>query len=137
MRLFLTLRGLSTPNLFRNGKSTTSLTMKTLMEPQVMMMSTHLSKGKVRHTFTCSGFKMTLCHLAGKFMPTRRTPGVSTSELLERIVSGYRKRDFDKKLERMGHAELKAEGSDYDDSRPASRSMSPIMSPSRREATLK
>jgi len=63
----------------------------------------------------------------GKFIPTRRTPGVSTSELLERIVSGYRKRDFDKKLEKMGHAELKAEGSDYDDSRPASRSMSPTM----------
>lgn len=40
-------------------------------------------------------------------------------------MSGYRKRDFDKKLEKMGHAELKAEGSDYDDSRPASRSMSP------------
>jgi len=63
----------------------------------------------------------------GKFIPTRRTPGVSTSELLERIVSGYRKRDFDKKLEKMGHAELKAEGSDYDDSRPTSRSMSPMM----------
>ncbi|KZP09615.1 cholinephosphate cytidylyltransferase [Athelia psychrophila] len=63
----------------------------------------------------------------GKFIPTRRTPGVSTSELLERIVSGYRKRDFDKKLEKMGHAELKAEGSDYDDSRPASRSMSPTL----------
>ena len=51
----------------------------------------------------------------GKFIPTRRTPGVSTSELLERIVSGYRKRDFDKKLEIMGHAELKAEGSDFED----------------------
>ncbi|KAG2039354.1 hypothetical protein BDR03DRAFT_951727 [Suillus americanus] len=53
----------------------------------------------------------------GKFIPTRRTPGVSTSELLERIVSGYRKRDFDTKLEMMGHAELKAEGSDFDDKR--------------------
>jgi choline-phosphate cytidylyltransferase len=53
----------------------------------------------------------------GKFIPTRRTPGVSTSELLERIVSGYRKRDFDMKLEKMGHAELKAEGSDFDDKR--------------------
>ncbi|OSD03649.1 Nucleotidylyl transferase [Trametes coccinea BRFM310] len=52
----------------------------------------------------------------GKFLPTRRTPGVSTSELLERIVSGYRHRLFDKKLARMGHAELMAEGSDYDDS---------------------
>jgi choline-phosphate cytidylyltransferase len=53
----------------------------------------------------------------GKFIPTRRTPGVSTSELLERIVSGYRRRDFDGKLEMMGHAELKAEGSDFDDKR--------------------
>ena len=59
---------------------------------------------------------------AGKFIPTRRTPGVSTSELLERIVSGYRKRDFDEKLMKMGHAELKAEGSDFDErSRPYSR----------------
>jgi len=56
----------------------------------------------------------------GKFIPTRRTPGVSTSELLERIVSGYRKRDFDDKLVKMGHAELKAEGSYYDERRHAS-----------------
>lgn len=59
-------------------------------------------------------------------MPTRRTPGVSTSELLERIVSGYRNRDFDEKLTKMGHSELRAEGSDYDgQSRRASRSGSP------------
>ncbi|TFY74178.1 hypothetical protein EWM64_g9834 [Hericium alpestre] len=51
----------------------------------------------------------------GKFIPTRRTPGVSTSSLLERIVKGYRKRDFDKKLANMGHAELMAEGSDYEE----------------------
>ncbi|KAI0742771.1 hypothetical protein C8Q80DRAFT_1190700 [Daedaleopsis nitida] len=61
----------------------------------------------------------------GKFLPTRRTPGVSTSELLERIVSGYRHRLFDKKLLRMGHAELMAEGSDYDDSAPPSGRVSP------------
>jgi len=51
----------------------------------------------------------------GKFIPTRRTPGISTSTLLERIVKSYRKRDFDKKLEKMGHAELMAQGSDYED----------------------
>jgi len=50
----------------------------------------------------------------GKFIPTRRTPGISTSLLLERIVRGYRKRDFDEKLEKMGHAKLMAQGSDYD-----------------------
>ncbi|KAF8901014.1 cholinephosphate cytidylyltransferase [Gymnopilus junonius] len=62
----------------------------------------------------------------GKFIPTRRTPGVSTSELLERIVSGYRNRAFDDKLTKMGHAELRAEGSDYDDqSRRQSRTGSP------------
>ncbi|KAI0920411.1 hypothetical protein AcV5_010151 [Taiwanofungus camphoratus] len=55
-----------------------------------------------------------------KFLPTRRTPGISTSDLLERIVSRYRMRVFDKKLARMGHAELMAEGSDYDDSAPGS-----------------
>jgi choline-phosphate cytidylyltransferase len=52
---------------------------------------------------------------AGKFIPTRRTPGVSTSELLERIVKGYRRRDFDKKLATMGHAELMAQGSDFEE----------------------
>lgn len=69
----------------------------------------------------------------GKFLPTRRTPGVSTSELLERIVSGYRHRLFDKKLARMGHAELMAEGSDYDDS---SAAPSARVSPSRRPRPL-
>ncbi|PVG00080.1 hypothetical protein CPB86DRAFT_701996 [Serendipita vermifera] len=44
----------------------------------------------------------------GKFIPTRRTPGVSTSELIERMVSGYRKGEFDRKLENMGHPELKS-----------------------------
>lgn len=39
--------------------------------------------------------------VTGKFIPTRRTPGVSTSELLERIVSGYRKKEFDQKLEKV------------------------------------
>ncbi|KAG6818471.1 hypothetical protein H0H93_004718, partial [Arthromyces matolae] len=68
----------------------------------------------------------------GKFIPTRRTPGVSTSDLLERIVSGYRNRDFDDKLTKMGHAELRAEGSDYDGSsrmasRLGSRSGSPTL----------
>ncbi|KAF8583432.1 Nucleotidylyl transferase [Ramaria rubella] len=53
----------------------------------------------------------------GRFVPTRRTPGISTSDLLERIVSYYRKGDFDDKLVKIGHAELKAEGSDYDDNR--------------------
>ncbi|KAH9948444.1 hypothetical protein B0H21DRAFT_733324 [Amylocystis lapponica] len=56
----------------------------------------------------------------GKFLPTRRTPGVSTSDLLERIVQRYRARGFDAKLARMGHAELMAAGSDYDGSAPAS-----------------
>ncbi|KAF5353215.1 hypothetical protein D9756_008053 [Leucocoprinus leucothites] len=68
-----------------------------------------------------------LCKRLGKFIPTRRTPGVSTSELLERIVFKYRHRDFDEKLLKMGHAELRAEGSDYDDLSPArSRVGSPI-----------
>jgi len=58
-------------------------------------------------------------------MPTRRTPGVSTSELLERIVTGYRKRHFDEKLTKMGRGELRAEGSDYDDRGLSSRSLSP------------
>ncbi|KAH7100477.1 hypothetical protein BKA62DRAFT_800586 [Auriculariales sp. MPI-PUGE-AT-0066] len=51
----------------------------------------------------------------GRFIPTRRTPGVSTSELLERIVSGYRRKEFDQKLEKMGRPSLKAAGSDFED----------------------
>lgn len=51
----------------------------------------------------------------GKFIPTRRTPGISTSSLLGRIVKSYRQRDFDKKLETMGHAELMAQGSAYEE----------------------
>ncbi|KDQ54469.1 hypothetical protein JAAARDRAFT_38138 [Jaapia argillacea MUCL 33604] len=52
---------------------------------------------------------------AGKFLPTRRTPGISTSSLLERIVAGYRKTYWDKKLEKMGAVRLMAGGSDYED----------------------
>jgi len=47
----------------------------------------------------------------GKFIPTRRTPGISTSELLARIVSAYRKCDFDDELTKMGHAKLRVGGS--------------------------
>ncbi len=65
-----------------------------------------------------------VCYDPGKFLPTRRTPGVSTSDLLERIVSGYRKKEFDQKLVKMGHSELKAEGSDFEDSPAGSRAQS-------------
>ncbi|KAL0573334.1 choline-phosphate cytidylyltransferase [Marasmius crinis-equi] len=71
----------------------------------------------------------TLVKSQGKFIPTRRTPGVSTSELLERIVAGYRRRDFDEKLHKMGRDELRAEGSDYDDSRAASPILGGARSP--------
>ncbi|KAJ2923262.1 hypothetical protein H1R20_g13833, partial [Candolleomyces eurysporus] len=65
----------------------------------------------------------------GKFLPTRRTPGISTSDLIERMVRGYRNRIFDPKLAKMGRDDLKAEGSDYDDmsrlnSRAGSRAQS-------------
>ncbi|KAF9516722.1 hypothetical protein BS47DRAFT_1371669 [Hydnum rufescens UP504] len=58
----------------------------------------------------------------GKFLPTRRTPGISTSELLERLVMRYRLGDFDDKLEKIGHGELSARGSPYDDSQRSPRS---------------
>ena len=57
----------------------------------------------------------------GKFLPTRRTPGISTSDLLARLVSGYRHRVFDKKLAKMGMHQLMAEGSDWDESANPSR----------------
>ncbi|KAL7412127.1 hypothetical protein BDY24DRAFT_342056 [Mrakia frigida] len=37
----------------------------------------------------------------GKFLPTRRTPGISTSDLLERIVSEYRDGMFDGKFSKV------------------------------------
>lgn len=91
------------------------------------------AQGELLFLFLSTPLKFTRL---GKFIPTRRTPGISTSELLERIVSGYRNRDFDKKLEKMGHAELKAEGSDFDEmsrnvSRCASAQASPKLKPIR------
>lgn len=64
----------------------------------------------------------------GKFLPTRRTPGISTSDLLARLVSGYRHRAWDKKLEKMGLRALMAEGSDWDESRVGSAEGSRIQS---------
>ncbi|KAJ4481102.1 cholinephosphate cytidylyltransferase [Lentinula aciculospora] len=43
---------------------------------------------------------------AGKFLPTRRTPGISTSALLERIVDMYKDGIMDRKLEGMGRGDL-------------------------------
>ncbi|GAA5888302.1 hypothetical protein JCM6882_008574 [Rhodosporidiobolus microsporus] len=42
----------------------------------------------------------------GAFLPTKRTNGISTSELLQRIVEGYREGDYDNKLIKIGHPEL-------------------------------
>ncbi|RSH89550.1 hypothetical protein EHS25_002101 [Saitozyma podzolica] len=52
----------------------------------------------------------------GKFVPTRRTPAISTSDLLERIVRGYRDGFFDSKLEKNGLPELLAADVDWDSS---------------------
>ncbi|KAJ3491920.1 hypothetical protein NLI96_g386 [Meripilus lineatus] len=68
------------------------------------------------------------CKSQGKFLPTRRTPGISTSDLLARLVSGYRHRAWDKKLEKMGLRALMAEGSDWDESRGGSAEGSRIQS---------
>jgi len=42
----------------------------------------------------------------GKFLPTRRTSGISTSELLSRIVEGYRGGDYDNKFEKIGRGDI-------------------------------
>ena len=46
------------------------------------------------------------CKDQGKFLPTQRTEGVSTSELLARIVEQYRNHNYDQKLAKIGHEEL-------------------------------
>ncbi|KAG8727148.1 hypothetical protein FRC12_022769, partial [Ceratobasidium sp. 428] len=43
-----------------------------------------------------------------KFLPTRRTPGVSTSDLLHRVVAGYRVGEWDNKLVKSGHPDLQS-----------------------------
>ncbi|KIJ30455.1 hypothetical protein M422DRAFT_36537 [Sphaerobolus stellatus SS14] len=53
----------------------------------------------------------------GKFLPTRRTPGISTSDLLVRMVQYYRQGDFDDKLTKNGHPEVRAAGSNFDDNK--------------------
>jgi glycerol-3-phosphate cytidylyltransferase-like family protein len=59
-------------------------------------------------TRSCSVLALTVSFspllATGRFLPTRRTPGISTSELLERIVSQYRAGVFDGKLEKVGLA---------------------------------
>ncbi|WVR03201.1 hypothetical protein IAU60_000192 [Kwoniella sp. DSM 27419] len=57
----------------------------------------------------------------GKFVPTRRTPAISTSDLLERIVRGYRDGFFDSKLAKNGHEELMAADVDWDSSASVER----------------
>ena len=85
------------------------------------MMYTPIANVKVRRASLPPGsFFDDPSHL-GKFLPTRRTPGISTSDLLARLVSGYRHRAWDKKLEKMGLRQLMAEGSDWDESRVGSR----------------
>ncbi|KAF8480700.1 hypothetical protein JB92DRAFT_2765932 [Gautieria morchelliformis] len=60
----------------------------------------------------------------GKFIPTRRTPYISTSDLLERIVTYYRRGAFDSKLVKIGHAELTAQGEYGEASAGVGQSMS-------------
>ncbi|CAH7682594.1 choline-phosphate cytidylyltransferase [Phakopsora pachyrhizi] len=52
----------------------------------------------------------------GKFLPTRRTDGVSTSELLQRIVGGYVEGVYDNKLEKIGAPELCSSNRAFSDS---------------------
>lgn len=44
--------------------------------------------------------------MAASFLPTKRTNGVSTSELLQRIVEGYREGEYDSKFIKLGLPEL-------------------------------
>ncbi len=105
------------------------------MEARVLMMCTRFVNYKVRVRPTRSAPPLSLQAAAhyhrfilpfypGKFLPTRRTPGISTSDLLARLVSGYRHRVFDKKLAKMGMHALMAEGSDWDESASVSRAES-------------
>jgi len=46
----------------------------------------------------------------GKFLPTRRTAGVSTTDLVSRMVSQYRSGHFNSKLKNAGNEELSWNG---------------------------
>lgn len=41
-----------------------------------------------------------------RFIPTRRTSGISTSDLLARIIKSYKQGQFDKKLVKIGQSDL-------------------------------
>jgi len=46
----------------------------------------------------------------GKFLPTRRTPGISTTDLVSRMVAQYRSGDFNSKLKKAGNEGLSWNG---------------------------
>jgi len=52
----------------------------------------------------------TLVKREGKFLPTRRTPGISTTDLVSRMVSQYRSGDFNSKLKKAGNEQLSWNG---------------------------
>src|SRR5258708_2110575 len=93
------------------SKSTTSITSHTTKTPTKASTPTTSMPFQSLEVGRYNPISRTHCHLGihpGRFIPTRRTPGVSTSELLERMVVGYRHGDWDPKLEKMGHPELKS-----------------------------
>ena len=91
------------------------------------MTFTHSPKSRVG--FPSLSFRHTrLSSLLGRFVPTRRTPAISTSDLLERIVRGYRDGFFDSKLEKNGLSELLASDVDWDSS-PRSKQPKFLKSP--------
>ena len=107
---------------FLNSTTSTTLhTMLTRMAAQAMTTFTPSARSKVHPSILPITHNLTRVYSPiGKFLPTRRTPGISTSDLLARLVSGYRHRVFDKKLAKMGMHQLMAEGSDWDESASAS-----------------
>lgn len=89
-------------------------------------------------SFSLSFLKTHFSSQIGKFLPTRRTPGVSTSDLLQRVVAGYRVGEWDNKLLRSGHPDLQSTsmpGSPAIRSRahtpPPGMSLSGVLSPSK------
>lgn len=68
----------------------------------------------------------------GRFLPTRRTPGVSTSELLARIVDVYKSHALDSKLKKVADARSAAASLTASRSQSAAQSRRPSQDEGRR-----
>lgn len=112
IRSFLMRLGLLPQNSSKNTRSIMSHTTRTRtrLKDWDMTMSMTISRGPVSRVIALWSSSHFINVIIGKFLPTRRTPGISTSALLERIVDMYQGGVMDRKLKGMGRGDLTRSG---------------------------